>query len=72
VVVDDADDLRAAEHVQLLWSTLALLLADRDVTLVASVQAASSAPNPSEHIPSERLHHLELDTHRTLSELMLP
>jgi RND superfamily putative drug exporter len=72
VVVDDADDLRAAEHVQLLWSTLALLLADRDVTLVASVQAASSAPLPSEHIPSDQLHHLELDTHRTLLELRLP
>ncbi|MET0821099.1 MAG: MMPL family transporter [Aeromicrobium sp.] len=72
VVVDDADDLRAAEHVQLLWSALAMLLADRDVTLVATVQAASSAPSPGHRIASERLHHLELDTHRTLLELMLP
>ncbi|MCL8250576.1 MMPL family transporter [Aeromicrobium fastidiosum] len=72
VVVDDADDLRAAEHVELLWSALAILLADRDVTLVASVQAASSAPSPSDRVPSGRLHRLELDTHRTLHELMLP
>jgi RND superfamily putative drug exporter len=72
VVVDDADDLRAAEHVQLLWSALAVLLHERDVTLVATVQAASSAPAPTDRIPSERLHHLELDTHRTLLELRLP
>jgi RND superfamily putative drug exporter len=72
LVVDDADDARAAEHVELLWSALALLLSSRDVTLVASVQAASSAPSPSERLPSDRLHLLELDTHRTLHELMLP
>ncbi|MRK01347.1 MMPL family transporter [Aeromicrobium sp. S22] len=66
VVVDDADDVRAAEHVDLLWSALAWLLEDRDVTLVASVQSASSAPPPS-----DRLHHLELDTSRTPHELML-
>jgi RND superfamily putative drug exporter len=66
VVVDDADDLRAAEHIDLLWSALAWLLEDRDVTLVASVQSASAAPPPS-----DRLRHLELDTHRTLHELML-
>lgn len=67
VVVDDADDLRAAEHIQLLWSALAGLLDGRDVALVATVQSASAAPPPSRW-----LHHLELDTHRTLHELMLP
>jgi RND superfamily putative drug exporter len=72
VVVDDADDLRAAENVDLLWSALAVLLDGRDVTLVASVQAASSAPSPSGRVPADRLHLLELDTHRTLHELMLP
>ncbi|WP_243834196.1 MMPL family transporter [Aeromicrobium chenweiae] len=66
VVVDDADDLRSAEHIDLLWSALAWLLEDRDVTLVASVQSPSAAPPPS-----NRLHHLELDTSRTLHELML-
>ncbi|KAA1376448.1 MMPL family transporter [Aeromicrobium fastidiosum] len=67
VIVDDADDLRAAEHIDLLWSALAALLDGRDVTLVASVASESAAPPPS-----ARLHHLELDTHRTLHELMLP
>ncbi len=66
VIVDDADDLRAVEHIDLLWSALTTLLDGRDVTLVASVQAASAAP-----APSSRLHHLELDTSRTLHELML-
>jgi RND superfamily putative drug exporter len=67
VIVDDADDLRAPEDIGLLWSALRALLDGRGVTVVASVQAASSAP-----IPSDRLHHLELDTQRTLHELMLP
>ena len=67
VIVDDADDLRAAEHIDLLWSSLTRLLDGRDVTLVASVQSASAAP-----APTSRLHHLELDTSRTLHELMLP
>ncbi|KRC64089.1 transporter [Aeromicrobium sp. Root236] len=66
VVVDDVDDLRAAEDIELLWSALAWLLEERTVTLVASVQSASSAPEPT-----NRLHHLELDTSRTLRELML-
>jgi RND superfamily putative drug exporter len=66
VVVDDVDDLRAAEGIELLWSALAWLLEDRDITLVASVQSASSAPTPT-----SRLHHLELDTSRTLHELMI-
>ena len=67
VVVDDADDPRAAEHIALLWSALTTLLDGREVSLVASVQSASAAPPPS-----DRLHHLELDTARTLHELMLP
>jgi RND superfamily putative drug exporter len=66
VIVDDADDLRASEHIQLLWSALTTLLHERDVTLIASVHSASAAPEPS-----NRLHHLELDTSRTLHELML-
>lgn len=66
LVVDDADDLRAAEDIELLWAALAWLLEESTVTLVASVQSASSAPEPS-----SRLHHLELDTSRTLRELML-
>jgi RND superfamily putative drug exporter len=66
LVVDDADDLRATEHVDLLWSTLAHLLEDRPTALVASVQSATSAP-----APSPRLHLLELDTRRTLDELMI-
>ena len=66
VIVDDADDLRAVEHIDLLWAALAALLDGRDVTLVASVQSASAAPTPT-----DRLHHLELDTSRTLHELML-
>ncbi len=65
VVVDDIDDLRASEHIELLWTALAWLLEDRDVTLLASAQSASAAPEPS-----SRLHLLELDTNRTLHELM--
>jgi RND superfamily putative drug exporter len=71
VVVDDADDLRATEHVDLLWSTLAHLLEDRRTALVASVQSATSAPRQSDSTPSPRLHLLELDTRRTLDELMI-
>ena len=66
VIVDDADDLRAAEHIDLLWSALSALLGGREITLIASVRASSAAP-----APSDRLHHLELDTFRTLHELML-
>lgn len=66
VVVDDADDLRASEHVELLWSTLAHLLEDNGTALVASVQSASSAP-----APSPRLHLLELDTRRVHDGLMI-
>lgn len=70
IVVDDADDLRAAEDIALLWAALGHLLADRDVTLVASVQSISAAP--TQHgTASSRLHHLELDTSRTPHELML-
>ncbi|MFI5428179.1 ATP-binding cassette domain-containing protein [Aeromicrobium sp. UC242_57] len=65
LVVDDIDDLRASEHIDLLWSALTYLLEDRDVTLLASVQSSSSAPPPS-----SRLHLLHLDTARTLDELM--
>ena len=71
LVVDDVDDLRAAEHIDLLWSALAHLLESRDITLVASVQAASSAPTSPASAPPDRLHLLELDTHRTLDELMI-
>jgi RND superfamily putative drug exporter len=66
VVVDDVDDLRAAEDIALAWSALTHLLEDRATTLVASVQSSSSAPEPT-----GRLHHLELDTSRTLHELMI-
>jgi RND superfamily putative drug exporter len=71
VVVDDADDLRATEHIDLLWSTLAQLLEHRSTALVAGVQAASSAPAQNPSTPSPRLHLLELDTRRTLDELMI-
>jgi RND superfamily putative drug exporter len=70
VVVDDADELRAAEDIYLLWSALEALLDGRDVTLVASVLSASAAPDPS-GTAAHRLHLLELDTSRTLHELML-
>ncbi|MGJ9414111.1 MMPL family transporter [Aeromicrobium sp. CF4.19] len=69
LVVDDVDHLRVAGDVQLVWSALAWLLEERDTTLVASVRSAESAPDGG-HLPPERLHLLELDTHRTLSELM--
>jgi RND superfamily putative drug exporter len=65
VMLEDVDDLRAAEDIALLWSALTSLLEGREVTLVASVQSVSAAPTPS-----SRLHLLELDTHRTLQELM--
>ncbi|MCL3818935.1 MMPL family transporter [Aeromicrobium wangtongii] len=70
VIVDDADELRAAEDIDLLWSALATLLEHRDVTLVASVLSASAAPMTS-GTTSSRLHLLELDTSRAPAELML-
>lgn len=70
VVVDDVDHLRVADQVELVWSALAYLLEDRGTTLVASVRSADSAPSNPGPLPPERLHLVELDTHRTLSELM--
>jgi len=73
VVIDDADNVRSRENLGLLWVALAQLLEpthrdDRPGTaLIASVQSASAAPDPS----SRRVHLLELDTSRTLDELML-
>jgi RND superfamily putative drug exporter len=66
IVVDDADNLRDPGVVGLLWSALDHLVDGHDVSVVASVQSAASAPPPS-----DRLHLLELDTSRTLSELRL-
>jgi RND superfamily putative drug exporter len=76
LIVDDADDLRAAEHIDLLWSAVARLLDGSDIALVASVQSASAGPDPSRttpshNTPSGRLHVVELDTSRTVAELML-
>jgi len=66
VVVDDVDSVRSHENVRLLWSTLHHLLDGTGIALVASVQSASSAPPATDGV-----HLLELDTSRTLSELML-
>ena len=66
VVVDDVDAVRSHENIHLLWSAFHHLLADSGIALVASVQSASSAP-PAAY----GAHLLELDTARTLNELML-
>ncbi len=66
VVIDDVDGLRSSEAIALFWSALDRLLIGRDVTVVASVHSPESAPPAS-----ERLHLLELDTHRILNELMI-
>jgi len=65
LVIEDVDDLRSGEHIALLWDALTALLDGRDVTVVASVQSASSAPPHSPHV-----HLLELNTTRMLQELM--
>ncbi|WP_374999544.1 MMPL family transporter [Aeromicrobium sp. CTD01-1L150] len=70
VVVDDVDHLRVAGDVQLVWSAFAWLLEERGTTLVASVRSSESAPAVDGPLHPERLHLVELDTHRTLSELM--
>lgn len=72
VVVDDVDHLRVADDVQLVWSALAWLLEERGTTVVASVRSPESAPDSGGPLPPDRLQLLELDTHRTLSELMIP
>jgi RND superfamily putative drug exporter len=66
VVIDDVDELRASELVAMFWSALDHLLDQRDITVVASIQSIDSAPEPS-----DRIHLLELDTHRVLHELMI-
>jgi RND superfamily putative drug exporter len=66
VVIDDVDDLRAPELIEMFWSALDQLLDARDITVVASIQSVDSAPEPS-----DRLHLLELDTQRILHELMI-
>ncbi|MEG9225811.1 MMPL family transporter [Aeromicrobium sp. Sec7.5] len=66
VVLDGADDLRIGDDLSLLWDALDHLLEDSGTSLVASVVSPSSAPPPS-----DRLHLVELDTTRTLDELML-
>ncbi|MEH3033859.1 MAG: MMPL family transporter [Aeromicrobium erythreum] len=69
VVVEDVDDLRDPAAIDLLWRTLAHLLEDTDVTLVASVLSPAAAPaaDPA----SSTVHLLELDTHRVVEELSL-
>ena len=66
LVISDVDDLRTSESIGMFWSALDHLLVGRDVTVVASAQSPESAPPAS-----ERLHLLELDTHRMLHELMI-
>jgi len=66
LIVDDVDDLRTSESVAMFWSALDHLLVGRDITVVASVQSPESGPPAS-----DRLHLLELDTHRVLHELMI-
>ncbi|MDF1703226.1 MAG: MMPL family transporter [Aeromicrobium sp.] len=66
VVLDGADDLRIGDDLALLWGALEHLLEDSGASLVASVVSVSAAPPPS-----DRVHLLELDTARTLDELML-
>ncbi|MEO6473095.1 MAG: MMPL family transporter [Aeromicrobium sp.] len=65
VLIEDVDDLRSGESISLLWSALRALIPEHDVTVVASVQSTSSAPPQSAHV-----HYLELNTSRTIQELM--
>ncbi|GAA1731563.1 MMPL family transporter [Aeromicrobium alkaliterrae] len=67
IVLDDADNLRIGDELPLLWDALAHLLDESGVALVASILSPSAAPPPS-----DRVHLVELDTSRTLDELMLP
>ncbi|EFQ83797.1 ABC transporter, ATP-binding protein [Aeromicrobium marinum DSM 15272] len=66
VVLDDADDLRSAELIDLLWTAVDHLLDARGVTLLASVQSPSAAP-----APSDRLHLVELSSVRAPHEVLL-
>lgn len=65
LVIEDVDDLRSSEHISLLWSALESLINGRGITVVAGVQSPTAAPSASPH-----LHLLELDTTRTIRELM--
>lgn len=71
IVVDDIDSVRSQENIELFWSTLRHLLADTGIALVASVQSSTSAPLPTTVDGPGRVHLLELNTSRTLNELML-
>ena len=66
LVIDDIDDLRTSESVAMFWSALDHLLVGRDISVVASVQSPESGPQAT-----ERVHLLELDTHRRIRELMI-
>ncbi|MFT4298934.1 MAG: MMPL family transporter [Aeromicrobium sp.] len=66
LVLDDADRLRSPADLALLWATLRHLLAGGSTALVASVKSPETAPPPGPHI-----HLVEINTRRTLDELML-
>lgn len=66
LVLDDADILRGADEITLLWSVLRLLLEGRDTALVAAVQSRRHAPRRS-----PRVVRLALETRRTLDELRI-
>lgn len=65
IMIEDIDDLRSPESIDVFWAALAELIADRSISVVASAQSAAAAPPPSSHV-----HLLELDTTRTIEELM--
>ena len=70
LVIEDVDDLRSGEHIALLWSALAALVRDHHVTVVASVQSATSAPPDSAPPAWPRVQLLRLIPTRTNQELM--
>lgn len=68
VFIEDIDAVRVAEDIQALWYAVAFM--DSDVTIVASAMSKTVVEGPVAD-ESRRVRLLELDTARTMRELMI-
>lgn len=63
VFAEDVDDVRAPEDIRALWHAIDILA--KDTTVIASAMSSSAAHN------RDNVQYLELDTARTMRELMI-
>src|SRR5699024_12070495 len=68
VFIEDIDAIRVTEDIRALWNAVGFM--DSDVTVVASAMSKNVADGPVAD-GSSRVRLLELDTARTMRELMI-